>query len=208
MTEISIHAPSGERRRAVPAWRRLLSRAHADLRVRWDALGCRQAPQRRPRSRLPELSVKDLEAILATARILGGLYGPTDSALIETAAASKRLREGELLALRWGDIDWAAGTVNVERALRDAEFRLPKCRRARQVRLAPHTRRVLRRHRASLDRREPGNLVFPDPTDGDCLDPDALRRRFRTALRRAGFPVMHPYELWVAFKAPWWSRYR
>jgi integrase len=73
---------------------------------------------------------------------------------------------GELLALRWGDIDWVAGTVNVERVLRETELKPPKCGTARQVRLAPHTRRSLLRHRASLDRREAGDLVFPNPRGG------------------------------------------
>lgn len=207
MTEISAHAPPIKRRRAVPAWRRLLSRLCTDLRVRWAELRGGQAPQDRSRSQLPHLSVKDLESILAAARLLGRPYGPTDGTLIQTAAASKRLRDGELLALRWGDIDWAAGTVNVERALYDDRFGLPKCGRARQVRLAPRTRRVLRRHRASLRQRGHGDLVFPDPVDGGCLDPKALHRRVRAALQRTGFPAMPLFHLRVAFKAPWWSRY-
>lgn len=206
MTEISTHTPAETRPRAVPAWRRLISRVHADLQVRWVKFRHGQTPPRRSRSRLRQLRVKDLKAILVTVRHGGGPYGASDSVLIQTAT-SRRLREGELLALRWGDIDLAAGTVKVERALRDAEFGPPKCGRGRQVRLSPRTRRALRRHRASLCQRGPADLVFPDPTDGGCLDPKALRCRFRAALRRAGFPEMHLFDLPAAFKAPWWSRY-
>lgn len=207
MTDISTHAPLGAHRHAVPTWRRLLSRAHADLRVRWAELCRGQAPQRPLRSHLPHLSVKDLEAILAAARCAGGPYGPSDGALIQAAASNERLRDGELLALRWVNIDWAAGTVNVERGLRAAEFGPPKCGRARQVRLAPHTSRALGRYRASLCQQGPADLVFPDPTHGGCLDPQALRHRFRAALWRADFPAMHLFHLRVAFKAPRWSRY-
>jgi integrase len=114
---------------------------------------------------------------------------------------------GELLALRWGDIDWVAGTVNVERVLRKTELEPPKCGTARQVRLAPHTRRSLLNHRASLDRREAGDLVFPNPRGGGFLDARPLRRRLRAALGRAGFPPISIAHLPLAFKAPWWSRY-
>lgn len=162
---------------------------------------------RNPGGSCRELGVHDLESILAAARCLGGRYGYIDSALLETAATSKRIRLGELLALRWGDIDWTAGTVNVERVLHETEIMPPKCGGARKVRLTPHTRRSLSHYRASLDRSEAGDLVFPDPRRGSFLDADRLRRRLRAALERAGFPPIAVAHLPLAFKAPWWSRY-
>ncbi len=208
MIELSTHALS-QRQRTISALRRLITRVRQDLLTRWAVLRRGQAPCSRCGHVVsgPDLSVHDLERILAAARCLGGRYGSIDSALIETAATSRRLRLGELLALRWGDIDWAAGTVNVERVLRETELGPPKCGTARKVRLAPHTRRSLSRYRASLNRSEAGDLVFPNPRGGGFLDARLLRRRLRTALERAGFPPIAIAHLPLAFKAPWWSRY-
>ena len=207
MIELSTHALSQQRQRATSALRRLIARVRQNLLTRWAVLRGGQAPCSKSGQLVPELSVHDLELILAAARCLGGRYGSIDSALLEAAATSRRLRVGELLALRWGDIDWVAGTVNVERVLRETELEPPKCGTARQVRLAQHTRRSLLRHRASLDRREAGDLVFPNPRGGGFLDARPLRRRLRAALERAGFPSIAIAHLPLAFKAPWWSRY-
>ena len=44
------------------------------------------------------------------------VLGPTDHALYMLAAMTG-LRQGELVALRWRDIDWTAGVVRVRRTL-------------------------------------------------------------------------------------------
>jgi integrase len=207
MIELTTHALSQQRHRATSALRRLVARVHQDLLIRWATLRGEQDLCSKSRQLVPELSVHDLEVILATARSLGGRYGSIDNALLEAAATSRRLRLGELLALRWGDIDWTAGTVNVERVLRETELGPPKCGAARKVRLAPHTRGSLRRYRASLDRSEARDLVFPDPRGGSFLDARRLRHRLRTTLERSGLPHIAIVQLPSAFKAPWWSRY-
>jgi len=207
MIELPTDALSQQRQRAMSALRRLVARIRQDLFTRWAVLQGGQALCSKPRPLVPELSVHDLESILAAARCLGGPYGSIDSALLETAATSRRLRLGELLALRWGDIDWTVGTVNVERVLGETEVMPPKCGGARKVRLAPHTRRSLSHYRASLDRSEAGDLVFPDPGRGGFLDARRLRHRLRAALERAGLPHIAIAQLPSAFKAPWWSRY-
>ena len=207
MIERSTHALSQLRRRAASALRRLIAGIRQDLRTRWTVLRRGRVPRPKSRHLVPELGVRDLEAILAAVRYLGGPYGALDATLIEAAATSRRLREGELLALRWGNIDWVEGTVKVERVLREADFVGPKCGHSRRLRLAPHTRLTLLRYRASLAAHGPQDLVFPDPTTGDLLDVRSLRRRLRDALERAGFRAIAFGHLSMAFKAPWWSRY-
>lgn len=207
MIELSTHALSQHRQQAASALRRFTTRVRQDLVARWAVLQHRPAPSSKSRHPVPDLSVNDLEMILTAARCFGGRYGSLDSALLEIAATSRRLRVGELLALRWGDIDWTAGTVNVERVLRETEVGPPKCGGARKVRLVPHTRRSLSHYRASLDRSEAGDLVFPDPRRGGFLDGRRLRHRLRVALERAGLPHIAIAQLPLAFKAPWWSRY-
>jgi integrase len=208
MTELSTRAPSQQRQQTASALRRLIVRVRQDLLTRWAVLRSKP-PRSQSRHLVPELDIHDLTRILAAARCLGGQYGPIDSALLEAAATSRRLRVGELLALRWGDIDWIAGTVNVQRVLRETEVGPPKCGTARKVRLAPHTRRSLSHYRASLDRSEAeaGDLVFPDPRKGGFLDARRLRQRLRADLERAGCPPIPIARLPLAFRAPWWSRY-
>ena len=58
-------------------------------------------------------------------------------ALIFLTAAMTGLRQGELIALRWEDVDWAAGRVRVRRSDVRGEFSAPKSRRGvRSVPLA------------------------------------------------------------------------
>ena len=59
------------------------------------------------------LDREELEALLRAAA--EDLLGPTDRALWMTAAMTG-LRQGELAALRWRDVDWSAGLVRVRRS--------------------------------------------------------------------------------------------
>ena len=81
------------------------------------------------------LDQDELEALLrATPE---DLLGPTEHALYLTAAMTG-LRQGELLALRWADVDWAAGQIRVRRNFTRGEFGTPKSRRSsRAVRAGP-----------------------------------------------------------------------
>lgn len=207
MIERLTHALSQLCRPPASVLRRLIASARQDLLTRREVFRRGRVPRPKSRHLVPELDVRDLEAILAAVRHLGGPYGAPDSTLIEAAATSRRLREAELLALRWGDIDWIEGTINVERALREKTLVGPKCGGPRTMRLAPHTRLTLLRYRASLAAHGAENLVFPDPTTGDFLDVRSLRRRLRAAFERAGFRTVAIGHLSMAFKAPWWSRY-
>ena len=151
MTELPTQALSQQRRGVVSTFRRLISCARRDLLTRWEAFRRGRVPRPKSRHLVPELDVRDLEAILTAAGHLGGPYGPLDRTLIEATATSRRLREGELLALRWGDIDWIEGTVNVERVLQEKTLVRPKCGRSRKMRLAPHTRLTASLSRLSSD---------------------------------------------------------
>ena len=63
--------------------------------------------------------------------------------VIYLAAAMTGLRQGELLALRWRDVDWSARRVRVRRNYVRGEFGTPKSRRcSRSVPLAEGRRRA------------------------------------------------------------------
>lgn len=40
------------------------------------------------------------------------------------------LRQGELIALRWGDVDWTAGVIRVRRSFSRREMTTPKSQRS------------------------------------------------------------------------------
>ena len=184
--------------------RRFTDRFRRDVSTRWRA----RRVQYPTHPSTPEINKRDLKAILDAAQQGDEAFGLLDRTLIEAAATSERLRVGELLALRWGDIDWIAGTVRVDRTLHGNLTVLPKSGRGRSVRLAPHTRRSLRRYRAFLGGPGPSDLVFQDPHGKDFLDVRRLRLRFRAALEQTGLRDIQLPLLHLAFRAPWWSRYR
>lgn len=68
-----------------------------------------------------------------------------------TVAVTAGLREGELLGLRWEDIDLEAGTLQVRRALSRSRngplFEAPKSGKGRRIRLSEKAIKALRTHR-------------------------------------------------------------
>lgn len=94
------------------------------------------------------------------------------------------LRQGELLALRWEDVDLAAGRVVVRQAVYDGVTDTPKGGRTREVPLSDEARTALR----ELPSRFAGGLVFGG-TKGAAKWPlwSACRR---AGLRRIGWHVL------------------
>ena len=110
-------------------------------------------------------------------RLLARAAESEQDAAIFTVAAFTGLRLGELLALRWSDVDFAKRLVHVRRAFTHRQLGPPKSGRVRSVPLIDEWPRAL----DELSRREhfidPDDLVFPS-TVGTPLDDSGLRRRF------------------------------
>ena len=93
------------------------------------------------------------------------------------------MRRGELLALRWDDVDVDLQQIHVRRALWRGQITSPKSRRPQRAVDMPAT---LTRALQRLTERPHGPLVFGGQ-EGRPLDPDNLsHRRFPRALRQAG----------------------
>jgi integrase len=131
------------------------------------------------------LTTEELEALLrAVPR--DDVLGPTDHALY-TVAAMTGLRQGELVALRWRDIDWTAGVVRVRRNYSRGQWGTPKSRRSsRSVPLADRAAAELERHFQRTAYRADDNLVFCHPHTGNPYDASKLRVRFYAAMAAAG----------------------
>jgi integrase len=112
--------------------------------------------------------------------------GRVERALYLTAAMSG-LRQGELLALRWMDIDWTAQRVRVRRNYVRGRFGTPKSRRSsRAVPLADRVAGELERLFKASAHQSDDDLVFCHPHTGNPLDRSQVLKRFKQALNRAG----------------------
>lgn len=112
------------------------------------------------------------------------------------AAAMTGLRRGELLALRWQDVDWTAGLVRVRRSYTRGEWGSPKSRRStRAVPMADRVGADLERLYQRSTFQDDGDLVFAHPVLGSVLDPSKLRKRFLVAVGAAGVRPVRFHDL-------------
>ena len=116
-----------------------------------------------------------------------------DAAIFLTAAFTG-LRRGEVLALRWRDVDFAGSTIRVRASYAAGKLTTPKSGKVRAVPMAPDVASAL----AKLGDRErsPATTTSCSPArSGLPLDGDALSSRYRDALARAGLRPLRFHDL-------------
>jgi integrase len=182
----------------------VIRRALADA-VRWGLVTRNVADivtaPRRARTEIRPLSLDQARAVLAAAEEdrLGALC---------VVALTSGMREGELLGLRWRDVDLGAGVVAVRSTLYRADGGLhlgePKTARSRRsVHLTGEAVAALRRHRErQVAERlrlgpawEDNDLVFASEVGRPVERQNMLRRSFHPLLRRAGVPRVRFHDL-------------
>jgi integrase len=116
-----------------------------------------------------------------------------DAAIYVTAAYTG-LRQGELLALRWRDVDLVDALVHVRRNYTDRRLKqYPKGKRVRSVPLASTVVDRLARLKDRGDFTDDDDFVFS--VGGAHLDAWALRRRYYRALDAAGLERIRFHDL-------------
>jgi integrase len=146
-------------------------------------------------ARIRFLTPSELDDLLGVAAGATSPIASTDRLLYLTAALTG-LRQGELLALRWKDVDWDARRVRVRESLVRGEFTTPKSRRStRSVPLATRVASELADHRLSSAFGAPDDLVFCHPRLGGPLERSRLFKRFKSNAVAAGFPEMRFHDL-------------
>ena len=109
-------------------------------------------------------------------------------------AAFTGMRRGELLGVRWGDIDFENKRLSIRRSIVSVGYRIvettPKTHQARVIDLDPATIAVLESHRAeseSFARSEGRDLLATDRvfyrSDGEVLHPEMVTIQFQGAER-------------------------
>lgn len=159
--------------------------------------------------KLPKLTREEIDPLdpEQTRRLLQAASGDRLEALY-VLALNTAMRQGELLALTWDDVDLEGGRLRVRRTLTKAGKSYatgePKTGKSRRViRLTAAAVAALRAHLArQLEEMEvagslyrPGGLVFANEVGG-IINPSNLRNcRFKPLLKRAGLPPVRFYDL-------------
>jgi integrase len=153
----------------------------------------------RPKKEINPLSPEQARAFLEAVRgdRLEALYA---------LALHRGLRQGELLGLRWEDVDLEAGTLQVRRTLSLTKsghvFEPPKNGKGRSIELTQDALDALRGHLArQLDEIEAlgddygdQGLIFPGER-GQPMRPSTLTGKLERILKRTGSPRMRIHDL-------------
>lgn len=155
------------------------------------------------RSKGPEMRVWSPDEL---ARFLTSIVGNRNEAMFRVMAVTEG-RRGEVVALRWSDVDLAAHRLTVNQAatvIDGAELvAAPKTRRSRRaIDLDPDTVSLLQRHRAR--QREQFFMLGVSATASDrvftneaCepIRPNSIGRAFRRLVDTAGVPGIRLHDL-------------
>ena len=134
------------------------------------------------------IPAEQLQAFLREARA-SGVY---EMYYIELATG---LRRGELLGLKWSDIDWKNGIIKVRRQVARVDGKIVEAplktkNSYRAVTISPQAIEVLKQQKEKTN----DQYVFPSPNGGP-ISPDSVRHMLHRVLERAGIPKVRFHDL-------------
>jgi integrase len=157
-------------------------------------------PPKLTKKEISSLSPEQAGAFLDTAR------GDRFEALY-VLAITAGLREGELLGLKWADVDLESGTLSVRRTLSEARsgrfFEPPKNGKGRSIRLTARALDALTRHKATQNEErlrlgtlwDDNDLVFASRKGTPMNAKNLTARSFKPLLMSAGLPDIRLHDL-------------
>jgi len=122
-------------------------------------------------------------------------------------AVTAGLRIGELLGLKWADLDLERGVLHVRRTLSSAKsgstFTTPKNGKGRSIKLTGQAVEALKRHRAAQNKErlklggvwEDWGLIFCTARGLPLTRCNLTKRSFKPLLKRAGLPDIRFHDL-------------
>jgi integrase len=153
----------------------VLNAAEMDDLIRQNVVKKTRLPRRVHSEEPPIVALDDLKSLLKEL--------PEPSRSIATLIVLTGLRIGEMLALRWCDVDLTTGTLRVRQAVYQGVFDTPKTKRSRRVvPLSPIAVQIL-----GLQKQGSGTaLIFSSATGTALCRRNLLSRQFRPAAVRLG----------------------
>jgi integrase len=146
--------------------------------------------EKRPNKRRPGIDVLSREEVMALVR-----EAATDQeGTLYLTAAFTGLRMGELLALRWRDVDFELDSVHVRRSFTGGREDTPKSGRERVVPMATEVAQALARLSQRDSHTDDQDLVFTGKLGGH-LSSSKLRIRYKRALEAAGLRQLRFHDL-------------
>jgi integrase len=122
-----------------------------------------------------------------------------------TIAAFAGLRQGEILALRWADINWTTNRIHVRTTLQRPDKLLgheaspltpPKSAKSiREVPMRPIVREQLEAHKRDHAIPNPLDLIFPNDAGQPADAHNLVRRVYHPAIHRAGLHQIRFHDL-------------
>jgi integrase len=104
-------------------------------------------------------------------------------------------RQGELLGIRWSDLDWEGCQVTIQRTFNNGRLFTPKTQTSkRKIDLGPAVMKALKKWRLACPKNDL-DLVFPNEAGNHINNKNMLRRYFRPALQAAGCPSIRFHDL-------------
>lgn len=159
---------------------------------------------RLPKKKHIEMNILDEDQVL---HLLIAAQGDRHDALYHLAIKTG-MRQGELLGLKWADLDWKKGIIRVRRQVQRVKgqgmvFMPPKTKSGyRAIQLGEQALQKLREHRSkqeikkalAADRWQDEDLIFPSSI-GTPQSPSNLLKEFKVLLEVSGLPKIRFHDL-------------
>jgi len=150
----------------------------------------------RPRSQGKEGQEKAI-SILTPEQIRNFLEAVTDQKYhtLFLTAIMTGARQGEILGLRWSDVDFSKKQISINRTFNMGRFFTPKTKGStRQIDLAPMAVKALAEWKLANGGKD-DDLVFPNAAGEPMNYSNMVQRYYRKALKDAGIPQIRFHDL-------------
>lgn len=175
----------------------ILSYAVRHRYIDYNPLKEAERPKRQVRVAENEPVEHEAMQILTPAQInafLGQNHTPKYRMLF-TMAIFTGARQGELLGVKWSDVDWEGCQLIIQRTFNNGRLFNPKTQTSkRKIDLGPTVMKELKKWRLACPKNDL-DLVFPNEAGNHINNKNMLRRHFRPALLASGCPSIRFHDL-------------
>jgi integrase len=112
-----------------------------------------------------------------------------------TLAIFSGARQGELLGLKWSDVDWENNQIHIQRTYNKKTWYEPKSKTSyRRIDLGPEVIRVLKKWKLECPPND-HDLIFPSKYNQPLNESCMVRKYFKPSLKSAELPMIRFHDL-------------